>query len=147
MELSYVSFSIYPDAEHRAKGDVRYQDSGIRAFASNVLQVFDRNPIGKLVTRTVNDVEVLNEMLTSGLILVFSDLFTLAGIFIMLAWLDWRLMLVVCAVFPFLAWATHAYRVRARDALRKTGRTRQRSIHILKKPFRVCRPSRCLIRK
>ncbi|QPJ62906.1 MAG: ABC transporter ATP-binding protein [Candidatus Nitronauta litoralis] len=80
---------------------------------------FDRNPIGKLVTRTVNDVEVLNEMLTSGLILVFSDLFTLAGIFIMLAWLDWRLMLVVCAVFPFLAWATHAYRVRARDALRK----------------------------
>ncbi len=80
---------------------------------------FDRNPIGKLVTRTVNDVEVLNEMLTSGLILVFSDLFTLTGIFIMLAWLDWRLMLVVCAVFPFLAWATHAYRVRARDALRK----------------------------
>lgn len=80
---------------------------------------FDRNPIGKLVTRTVNDVEVLNEMLTSGLILVFSDLFTLAGIFVMLAWLDWRLMLVVCAVFPFLAWATHAYRVRARDALRK----------------------------
>ncbi len=80
---------------------------------------FDRNPIGKLVTRTVNDVEVLNEMLTSGLILVFSDLFTLVGIFVILAWLDWRLMLVVCAVFPFLAWATHAYRVRARDALRK----------------------------
>ena len=80
---------------------------------------FDRNPIGKLVTRTVNDVEVLNEMLTSGLILVFSDLFTLVGIFVMLAWLDWRLMLVVCTVFPLLAWATRAYRVRARDALRK----------------------------
>jgi ATP-binding cassette, subfamily B, multidrug efflux pump len=80
---------------------------------------FDRNPIGKMMTRTVNDVEVLNEMLTSGLILVFSDLFTLVGIFIMLAWLDWRLMLVVCAVFPFLYLATQAYRVRARDALRK----------------------------
>ena len=63
---------------------------------------FDRNPIGKMMTRTVNDVEVLNEMLTSGLILVFSDLFTLAGIFLMLAWLDWRLMLVVCAMFPLL---------------------------------------------
>ena len=59
---------------------------------------FDQNPIGKMVTRTVNDVEVLNEMLTSGLILVFSDLFTLVGIFIMLTWLDWRLMLVVCGV-------------------------------------------------
>jgi len=80
---------------------------------------FDRNPIGKMMTRTVNDVEVLNEMLTSGLILVFSDLFTLVGIFIMLAWLDWKLMLVVCAVFPFLYLATQAYRVRARDALRK----------------------------
>ena len=80
---------------------------------------FDRNPIGKMMTRTVNDVEVLNEMLTSGLILVFSDLFTLAGIFMMLAWLDWRLMLMVCAVFPFLYLATQAYRIRARDALRK----------------------------
>lgn len=80
---------------------------------------FDRNPIGKMMTRTVNDVEVLNEMLTSGLILVFSDLFTLVGIFLMLAWLDWRLMLVVCTIFPFLYLATQAYRVRARDALRK----------------------------
>ncbi len=80
---------------------------------------FDRNPIGKMMTRTVNDVEVLNEMLTSGLILVFSDLFTLVGIFLMLAWLDWQLMLVVCAVFPLLYLATQAYRVRARDALRK----------------------------
>jgi ATP-binding cassette subfamily B protein len=80
---------------------------------------FDRNPIGKMMTRTVNDVEVLNEMLTSGLILVFSDLFTLVGIFLMLAWLDWKLMLTVCAVFPFLYLATQAYRVRARDALRK----------------------------
>jgi ABC-type multidrug transport system fused ATPase/permease subunit len=72
-----------------------------------------------MMTRTVNDVEVLNEMLTSGLILVFSDLFTLLGIFLMLAWLDWRLMLMVCAIFPFLYLATQAYRVRARDALRK----------------------------
>ena len=80
---------------------------------------FDKNPIGKLVTRVVNDVEVLNEMLTSGLILVFSDLFTLAGIFCMMLYLDWRLTLVVCVVFPLLYMATRAYRVRARDALRK----------------------------
>ncbi len=80
---------------------------------------FDKNPIGKMVTRVVNDVEVLNEMLTSGLILIFSDLFTLGGIFIVMLFLDWRLTLVVCAVFPLLYLATRAYRTRARDALRK----------------------------
>ena len=80
---------------------------------------FDKNPIGKMITRVVNDVEVLNEMLTSGLILIFSDLFTLAGIFAVMFYLDWRLTLVVCTVFPFLALGTRLYRVRARDALRK----------------------------
>jgi len=80
---------------------------------------FDQNPIGKLVTRVVNDVEVLNEMLTSGLILIFNDLFTLVGIFCVMMFLDWRLTLIVCLVFPFIYMATTAYRVRARDALRK----------------------------
>ena len=80
---------------------------------------FDKNPVGKIITRVVNDVEVLNEMLTSGLILVFSDLFTLMGIFCVMLYLDWRLALVVCIVFPFLYVATQAYRLRARDALRK----------------------------
>jgi len=80
---------------------------------------FDKNPIGKLITRVVNDVEVLNEMLTSGLILVFSDLFILVGIFSMMFYLQWKMALVVCLVFPLLYIATWAYRVRARDALRK----------------------------
>lgn len=80
---------------------------------------FDKNPIGKLITRVVNDVEVLNEMLTSGLILIFSDLFTLVGIFFMMLYLDWRLTLIVCIVFPLLYLATQIYRKRARDALRK----------------------------
>ncbi len=80
---------------------------------------FDKNPIGKMVTRVVNDVEVLNEMLTSGLILIFNDLFTLVGIFCVMFYLDWRLTLVVCLVFPLLYLATQAYRTRARDALRK----------------------------
>ena len=80
---------------------------------------FDKNPIGKMITKVVNDVEVLNEMLTSGLILIFSDLFTLVGIFVVMFYLDWRLTLVVCLVFPLLAFATRFYRVRARDALRK----------------------------
>jgi ATP-binding cassette subfamily B protein len=80
---------------------------------------FDRNPIGRMVTRVVNDVEVLNEMLTSGLMLIFNDLFTLVGIFCVMLYLDARLTLVICLVFPLLYFATQAYRSRARDALRK----------------------------
>lgn len=80
---------------------------------------FDHNPIGKMVTRVVNDVEVLNEMLTSGLIMILNDMFTLVGIFFVLAYLDWRLTLIVCVVFPLLYMATQVYRERARDALRK----------------------------
>ena len=80
---------------------------------------FDKTPIGKMITRVVNDVEVLNEMLTSGLILIFSDLFTLLGIFCVMLYLDWRLTFLVCIIFPLLATATRLYRVRARDALRK----------------------------
>ena len=80
---------------------------------------FDKNPIGKMITRVVNDVEVLNEMLTSGLIMVFSDLFTLFGIFFVMLYLDWKLTFMVCIVFPLLGLATRAYRTRAWDALRK----------------------------
>lgn len=80
---------------------------------------FDHNPIGKMVTRVVNDVEVLNEMLTTGLIMILNDVFTLVGIFLVLFYLDWQLALIVCATFPFLYIATQAYRTRARDALRK----------------------------
>ena len=80
---------------------------------------FDQNPIGKMLTRVVNDIEVLNEMLTSGLITILDELFMLLGIFIILVYLDWRLTLVVCVVFPFLYLATRIYRVHERDALRK----------------------------
>jgi ATP-binding cassette subfamily B protein len=80
---------------------------------------FERTPIGKLVTRVVNDVEVLNELLSSALVMILNDIFTLFGIFIILAYLDIRLTLVVCLAFPFLYLAAQAYRARARDALRK----------------------------
>ena len=80
---------------------------------------FDKNPIGKMITRVVNDVEVLNEMLTSGLILIFSDLFTIFGFFIVMLYLDWKLTLTVCIIFPLLGIATRFYRIRVRDSLRK----------------------------
>jgi ATP-binding cassette subfamily B protein len=45
------------------------------------LKFYDHNPIGRLITRVTNDVEVLNDMFSSGIVMVFSDVFTIAGIF------------------------------------------------------------------
>src|SRR4029078_3290655 len=52
---------------------------------------FDRNPVGRLVNRATTDVDALNELFTAGLVSLFGDIVTLAGIVIVLFWLDWRL--------------------------------------------------------
>lgn len=82
------------------------------------LAFFDRHPVGRLVTRTTNDIETLNEMYTSVLINLFRDLFLLAWTLAIMLILDWRLTLVVLAVMPFMIWATVVYRDRARQAYR-----------------------------
>ncbi len=79
---------------------------------------FDRTPTGQLVSRTIQDVEVINELFTQGVIVVFGDLITLAGITVVLLWMDWRLALVVLSITPLVVLVTAAYRVKARDAYR-----------------------------
>src|SRR5688572_28143560 len=64
---------------------------------------FDRHPVGRLTTRVTSDVETLNELLSSGLVTVIGDLFTLFLILVMMALMDWRLTLVACAVIPGVA--------------------------------------------
>src|SRR6185503_10823097 len=58
------------------------------------LKFYDRNPVGRLMTRVTTDVDVLNELFTSGVVSVFGDIFTLLGIMVMLVWMDWRLALL-----------------------------------------------------
>ena len=79
---------------------------------------FDRTPTGRLVTRAVQDVEVINELSTQGVIVVFGDLITLVGIAVVLFWMDWRLALVVLSLTPLVVIVTAFYRVKARDAYR-----------------------------
>ena len=79
---------------------------------------FDRNPVGRLVTRVTNDVDALNELFTSGVVAIFGDLALLGGIIAVLAWMDWRLALVTIAVLPALAALTLWFRLRARDSYR-----------------------------
>ena len=77
---------------------------------------FDRNPVGRLMTRVTSDVEALNEAFSSGLILILADLVKLVGIVVILLWMDWRLALVTFAVIPPMLWVSSWFRVRLRTS-------------------------------
>ena len=62
------------------------------------LRFYDRNPVGRLMTRVTSDVDVLNDLFTSGVVTVFGDVFTLAGIMAMMVWMNWRLAIVAFSV-------------------------------------------------
>jgi ATP-binding cassette subfamily B protein len=82
------------------------------------LAFFDRNPVGRLMTRVTSDVEVLNEMFTSGVVTIFGDIFTIGAIVTAMLLLDWRLALVSFAVLPFVFVAAILFRRKVRDAYR-----------------------------
>jgi ATP-binding cassette, subfamily B, multidrug efflux pump len=80
---------------------------------------FDRNPVGRLMTRVLNDVEAINEMFVSGVVVVVGDVVLLLGVVIIMLAMDWRLALVTFAVVPVLAAAAVYFRVRARESYRR----------------------------
>ena len=81
---------------------------------------FDRNPVGRLMTRVTTDVDAVNELFTSGVVSVFGDLFTLLGIMGVMLMLDWRLALVSFAVIPLFFLLTDWFRRGARQSFRET---------------------------
>ena len=83
------------------------------------LKFYDRNPIGRLITRVTNDIEVLNEMFSSGVVMVFTDVFTIIGIFYFMFTMNWQLALVSLSVLPFLFYGTFLFRKKAREAYRQ----------------------------
>ncbi len=78
------------------------------------LKFFDRNPIGRLMTRATNDIETLNEMLSSGLVSLLGDVFQLSFIVVMMFILDWRLTLVAFSVLPVMFYATFVFKKKVR---------------------------------
>ena len=86
------------------------------------LAFFDKNPVGRLMTRVINDVETLNELFGSGVVALLGDLLTLVGVAAAMFALDWRLALLSFATFPFMLRATAAYRKRARENYRESRR-------------------------
>ncbi|HYO79133.1 MAG TPA: ABC transporter ATP-binding protein, partial [Thermoanaerobaculia bacterium] len=66
------------------------------------VQYFDRNPVGRLMTRVTTDVDALNELFTAGFVAIFGDIFVLVGIVSVLFWMNWRLALVLFSITPFI---------------------------------------------
>jgi len=80
---------------------------------------FDKNPVGRLMTRVTTDVDAINELFTSGVVTVFGDLFTLLGIMGVMLSMNWRLALVTFAVLPFFFLVTNWFRKGARQSFRE----------------------------
>ena len=83
------------------------------------LRYFDRTPVGRLVTRATNDVAAINEMFTSMLVNLFRDAFTVIGILVLMFQFEWRLALVILALFPVIVFAAWKFRNRVRVAYRE----------------------------
>jgi ATP-binding cassette subfamily B protein len=80
---------------------------------------YDKNPVGRLVTRVTTDVDALNEMFTAGVVSIFEDVFVLAGILIIMLRMNWKLALITFAVLPVIAVATKIFRDKVRDSYRR----------------------------
>ncbi len=80
---------------------------------------FDKNPVGRLVTRVTTDVDALNEMFTAGVVSIFEDVFVLAGIIAIMMKMNWRLALITFAVLPLIVYATKIFRDKVRDSYRR----------------------------
>ncbi len=80
---------------------------------------YDKNPVGRLVTRVTSDVDALNEMFTAGVVAIVEDVFVLAGIVIIMLRMEWWLALITFAVLPLIFYATMVFRARVRDSYRR----------------------------
>lgn len=79
---------------------------------------FNRNPVGRLVTRVTSDIQNMDELFTSVVVFVFKDVFLLSGIAVMLLVIQWKLALISFAVLPLVVYIAVGFSRRARDAFR-----------------------------
>ncbi|HDN67799.1 MAG TPA: ABC transporter ATP-binding protein, partial [Firmicutes bacterium] len=90
--LRYLQIHVMQLTAQKVMYDMRTEIFGHLQQMS--VSFFDRNPVGRLMTRLTNDVEVLSEMLSSGVVTILADLFTLIGIVIVMLLLNFKLALV-----------------------------------------------------
>ncbi len=114
--LAYLQFYIMQWIGQQVMYDIRMQV--FKHLQRMHLKFFDKNPVGRLVTRVTNDINVLNEMFSSGVVAIFGDILALAGIVIAMLYYSWQLALITFAVLPLLILATAVFRKKAREAYR-----------------------------
>ena len=83
------------------------------------MSFFDRNPVGRMVTRVTTDVDVLNDLFASGVVAIFGDFFTLLSIMVAMLELDWKLALLTFSVLPVIVLITAAFRRAVRESYRR----------------------------
>ena len=83
------------------------------------MSFFDRNPVGRLVTRVTTDVDVLNDLFASGVVAIFGDAFSLISIVVVMLKMDWRLALLTFSVLPVIVLVTAAFRRAVRESYRR----------------------------
>ncbi len=114
--LQYVQTLLTTWIGQRVMYDLRAQIFG--HFQRLSVRFFDRNPVGRLMTRLTSDVEVLNEMFTSGVVTIFGDIFTLLFIVGVMLAMSWQLALVSFTILPFVALTAWIFRKKIRQAYR-----------------------------
>lgn len=115
--LSYAQAVILNSMGQYIMYDLRKQI--FAHFQRLPLQYYDRNPVGRLITRLTSDVDALNELMTSGFVTLFSDFFTLFGIIIFLFLVNWRLALVLMLILPMMIAVTAWFRKNATIGFRE----------------------------
>ncbi|HEX7486542.1 MAG TPA: ABC transporter transmembrane domain-containing protein, partial [Vicinamibacterales bacterium] len=106
--LQYVGQRIMFDMRMQIYGHLQRVD----------IQYYDRNPVGRLMTRVTSDVDVLNDLFAAGVVTVFGDVFTLVGIMVVLLGMNWRLALVAFSVLPLIVFITQWFRRNVRESYR-----------------------------
>jgi ATP-binding cassette subfamily B protein len=107
--LQYVGQRIMFDMRMQIYGHLQRVD----------VQFYDRNPVGRLMTRVTTDVDVLNDLFAAGVVSVFGDVFTLLGIMAVLVSMNWRLALVTFSVLPLIVLITQWFRRHVRESYRQ----------------------------
>ena len=114
--LEYVRTYILQMTGQRIMFDLRME---VYAHLQKLdVRFFDRNPVGRLMTRVTTDVDVMNELFASGVVTIFGDVFMLIGIMAVLLSMDWRLALVAFSVLPLIVLVTQWFRRHVRDTYR-----------------------------
>ncbi|NNC93990.1 MAG: ABC transporter ATP-binding protein [Chitinophagales bacterium] len=100
-------------------GQYVIKDLRVRVFNHVInlkLKYFDRTPIGTSTTRTINDVETINEIFSQGIITIFADLLTLFAVIVIMFITDWRLAIVSLVTLPLIFYATYVFKERIKGA-------------------------------